>query len=151
MSQEERYLTRSDPTLIRIGEAALRLMAGQVSRTTMNACQELVRGQPQNYPWEQVTDRLLADPVAPADLVQPGLRAQRDWVVRGGRETPGHGLRLRAKTGLAKLLVRALFFMLYLLVVLSLLLLLKQKWPAVDIYSGLRWLQHTLPGLFPPN
>ncbi len=151
MSQDERYLTRSDPTLVRVSEASLRLLAGLVPKKTLLELQEVVRTASGAYPWEQVVDAILAFPCHQEELVQQGLRAQRDWVVRGGRETPGKSLSAHTKTFLAQMLVRILMFGLYLGVVATALVILKMRWPSVDIYSVIPWLREHAPMLFPPK
>jgi len=153
MNQDEsRYLTRTDPTVIRVSESALRLMAGQVPKATLAELRRRVEDQQAaGFPWEAVVDQINSLPVETKDLLSAGLRAQRDWIVRGGRETPGRPLRYHAKKGAAYVVSRLLLALLYILGTVALLLLAKQKWPGFDIYAVLTWLQKTLPGLFPPR
>ena len=131
-----------------VGEAALRLMAGVVPRKTMTALRGEIVASPERYPWREVTDQILADPVEDGRLVQQGLRAQRDWVLRGGRETPRKPVATRGKFALAFVLSRLIFFAIYTVAVVVLLILLKRQWPAFDIYRILEWLRELLPGLF---
>jgi hypothetical protein len=149
MSQQGSERPADDPVRP-VAEVSLRLMAGVVSRKLMDTLQRTVRQNPAEYPWQVVNQAVLAETVDPARLVQQGLRAQRDWIVRGGRENPSRPLGLRAKTLLAMVLSRLLFFAAYTAAVAVLLLLLKQKWPGLDLYRILYWLQAALPGVFPP-
>jgi hypothetical protein len=82
---------------------------------------------------------VLAEPADPQQLVQKGLRAQRDWIVRGGREVPRPGVGHRAKGLLARICAQVIFFAIYSAAVLILLLLLKHKVPGLDIYRILDW------------
>lgn len=133
-----------------ISELSLRLMAGSVPRRTMKELQRIVNGSDGVYPWDAVLDRALKDPVDQHELVSRGLRAQRDWVWRGGRTDPGKRVRVQAKTFLAGLVVKLLFFVLYTLALVCLLILVEQIWPHLDISRILHFLQERLPGLFPP-
>ena len=92
------------------------------------------------YPWETATRALLADPVEPGQLVQRGLAAQRDWILRGGRETPKPGIGVRTKGLLARLAAQLVFGLLYTAVVASVLVVLKYKHPSIDIYVAVDWL-----------
>jgi hypothetical protein len=92
-----------------------------------------------------------AQPVEAEALLQKGLEAQRNWIARGGIERARPSLQRRAKGWLAYLVSRVVVGFLYVIAVLVLLLLLRQKWPWLDVYEALRWLQRTLPGLFPPS
>lgn len=140
----------ADSTAADVAAVALRLMAGVVSRKLMDTLQRTVRQNPVEYPWQVVNQAILAEAVDGQRLVQQGLRAQRDWILRGGREAPGKPLGTRAKTFVAVVLARAFFFAVYTLAVGVLLILLKQKWPWFDLYRVLEWLQATFPGVFPP-
>ncbi len=82
-------------------------------------------------------------------MVNRGLRAQRDWVGRGGRDNPGKGVRLQAKTLLATLSAKLVFIVLYTLVLVCFLVLMEQIWPHLDISRILHFLQDKLPALFP--
>ncbi len=124
-------------------------MAGAVPRKTMNSLQKLVQGARKDYPWESVLDSILESPMASDRLVHQGLLAQRDWIMRGGRETPRKRLAVQGKTILARLMVRTLFFVLYTGAVCALLVLLKQVAPKMDLYIVLNWLQQAFPGVFP--
>jgi hypothetical protein len=142
-----------DPVFSRICESTTRLTAGVVPRPTMKELQKTAHAETAEYPWEAVVDRILRDPVDTGTLTQQALRAQRDWVVRGGREAPGRGAGSKAKSFVvrtsAKLLARLIFLAVLLPVVVLLLVLIKQKWPDLDIYRILLWMQDTWPTMFP--
>ncbi|MHC4514477.1 MAG: hypothetical protein ACYS5W_12335 [Planctomycetota bacterium] len=144
-----------DPEVLfqEISELSLRLMAGAVSRRTMKDLQRMVERSRDTYPWDAVLDRALADPVDQHELVNRGLRAQRDWVGRGGRTNSaksGKSVKLQAKTFMAALVAKILFGVVYTLVLVFLLVLLEQIWPHLDISRILGFLQEKLPALFPP-
>jgi len=132
---------RSDATLDAVAQASLRLMAGAVSKRTMDQLQRTLQQSPAEFPWQVATQAILAEPVDPSRLVQQGLVAQRDWILRGGRETPGPGIGHRAKGLLARLCAQLIFGALYAIVIVALLLLLKHKLPGFDIYRVLAWFQ----------
>jgi hypothetical protein len=92
---------------------------------------------------------VLAEPVDQQQLVQQGLKAQRDWILRGGREAPAKPVAVRAKTLVAKLLAQLITFAMCSAVLLVLLLALKHKWPEADIYRPLAWLYEQFPKLLP--
>ncbi len=140
-----------DPVLDDVGQAALRLMAGTVSRKQLAALRKELLRSPESYPWRETTDAILRVEVDDERLLQQGLRAQRDWVVRGGRETPKPSVKHRSKNFVAYLLSRAIFFVLYTGAVVVLLVLLKAKWPQIDIYAANDWLSGVLPAVFGPR
>jgi hypothetical protein len=115
----------------------------------MESLKRTLLQSPTEYPWRVVTQVLLADTVDPQRLVQQGLRAQRDWILRGGREAPGKPLSVRAKTLLARILTQLLVVAICGAVVLVLLLALKHKWPGADVYRLLGWLYEAFPALAP--
>lgn len=133
-----------DETLQAVSAASLRLLAGAVDRRSLDQLRRTVQQSPSEYPWQAVTQAILAEPADPQRLVQQGLAAQRDWILRGGRETPGPSLGRRAKGLVARLVAELIFFLLVSVVVVGALMLCKHKWPEVDIYRLLAWLQ----GLF---
>ena len=139
MSPTPPDLAQPDEALQAVGAVSLRLLAGAVPRQTMQQLQRTVRQSPSEFPWQIVTQAVLADPVDPQQLVQQGLRAQRDWIVRGGRETPATPVTQRAKGLLAKLCAQAIFLLLYTVVVVVALLLLRHKVPELDIYRITTW------------
>jgi hypothetical protein len=148
-SQEPPDLTQPDDTMAAVSAVALRLLAGAVPRATMQALQRTLTQSPSEYPWQVVTRAVLAEPIADQQLVQQGLRAQRDWILRGGREVPPKPLGTRAKTLLARLLAQLLTFGMCSALLLVLLLALKHKWPDADIYRALGWLYEQFPKLVP--
>ncbi|MBX3461721.1 MAG: hypothetical protein KF830_01005 [Planctomycetes bacterium] len=132
-----------DPEAARqaIGEVSLRLLAGAVPRRTLEQLQRTVQQTPAEYPWQIVTQAVLAEPVDPQRLVQQGLEAQRDWIVRGGRERPAAPVGQRAKGLLARFVAQAIFGLIWTVVVVAGLLLLKHKLPELDIYRLLVWFE----------
>jgi len=145
-----------DPVREQLGEACLRLVAGAVPEATMSEVRGRAMAESEGYPWRAVNDRLVQDPVDERELIEAGLRGQRDWIMRGGgsrsaaeRKRPRRTLKVRGKSFLAYLVVRTLFFIIYTGAVVVALLLVKQNWPDLDIYRLLEGLQRLLPGLFP--
>lgn len=126
---------------------SLRLLAGAVPKRTLDGLQRTVQQSPSEYPWQVVTRVVLAEPVDDRRLLEQGLRAQRDWILRGGRETPGKPISVHAKTFVAKVVAQLIFVGVYTVVIVVLLLLLKHRWPEVDIYRALDWLYSTFPNL----
>jgi len=141
MSPTPPDLARPDDTLRAVADTSLRLLAGAVQKRTMEQLKRTLQQSPAEYPWQVVTQAVLAEPVDPQQLVQRGLQAQRDWILRGGRETPGPGLAHHAKGLLARLCAQLIFGALYAVVILAILLLLKFKFPGFDIYRVLTWFQ----------
>ena len=134
---------RADDTLDAVARANLRLMAGTVSKRTMEQLRRTLEASPSEFPWQVVTQALLAEPVDEQRLVQQALVAQRDWIVRGGRETPRPGLGHRTKGFFARLCAQLIFGAIYAVVIVVLLLLLKHLRPELDIYRPLAWIQQT--------
>jgi hypothetical protein len=134
-------LEQPDDTLQAVGAVSLRLLAGAVPRRTMEQLQRTVQQSPDEYPWRIVTQAVLAEPVDPQRLVQQGLQAQRDWILRGGRERPAPPAAQRAKGFVARLLAQTIVCAIWTVVVVVLLLLLKYKLPGFDIYRLLAWIQ----------
>lgn len=139
-------LARPDDTLGAVAGASLRLMAGTVSKRTMEQLKRTLQQSPAEFPWQVVTQAVLAEPVDEHKLVEQGLKAQRDWILRGGRETPGPGIGHRTKGLLARLCAQLIFGAIYTVVILVVLLLLKHKVPGFDIYRVLTWCQQTFGG-----
>jgi hypothetical protein len=135
-----------DATIQAAGAVSLRLMAGAVPKRTLEQLKRTVQQSPAEYPWQVVTQVVLAEPVDPQRLVQQGLAAQRDWILRGGRETPGPGLAHHTKSFFARLVAQLIFGLVYAVVIVVLLLLLKHKLPDFDIYRVLTWCQQTFGG-----
>ena len=129
-----------------VGDASLRLMAGAVPKPKMEQLRRTVEQNPSEYPWQVVTQAIVADDVDPQRLVQQGLAAQRDWILRGGRTTRGPSVARRTKGLVARIVAQAVFGLCYALVIVAALLLLKHKLPAFDIYRILTWFQQTFGG-----
>ena len=64
-----------------IAAVGLRLLAGTVSRKTLEALKRTVLASPAEYPWQVVNKIVLAEPVSVDDLANRGLKAQRDWIL----------------------------------------------------------------------
>lgn len=141
MSPTPPDLGQPEATLAAVSEVSLRLMAGAVSKRTMEQLQDTLRHSPSEFPWQVVTQAVLTEPVDAQRLVQQGLAAQRDWIVRGGRETPSAPIAHRAKSFFARLCAQLIFGALFTLVLIAGLLLLKHKVPDLDIYRILTWFQ----------
>ena len=134
-------LAQPDETLRAVSAVSLRLMAGAVPKRTLEQLRKAVQESQAEYPWQVVTQAVLAEPVDDQRLVQQGLVAQRDWILRGGRETPGPSLSRRAKGLVARIVAELIFFVVMSVVVVGALMLCKHKWPEIDIYRLLAWLQ----------
>lgn len=121
---------------VRVSECSLRLMAGMVPARTLEEIRGDMAAKRDGYPWEEVVDRILRDPVDRRRLLERGLRAQRDWIARGGADRGRRMRRVRTagKRFLAYLLSRAIFFVLYTVAVVVLLVLVQSKWPELNIY-----------------
>ena len=122
-----------------VAHASLRLLAGAVPKATLERLRRETKAAAAEYPWEAATRALLADSVEPGQLVQRGLAAQRDWILRGGRETPKPGLGVRTKGLVARLAAQLIFGLLYGVVVVVGLVALKYKHPSIDIYVAVDW------------
>ena len=131
-----------------VGAVSLRLLAGMVSKKTMDQLKRTVEQAAAEYPWQVVTQAVLAETVDEQKLVQQGVRAHRDWILRGGRTDPGAPLGVKAKTLLAKVLAQLIFFTVYTAVVCLGLLIAKYLWN-FDLYVALTWVQTNFPTLLP--
>jgi hypothetical protein len=133
----------SDPkqVLDAVSHASLRLLAGTVSKGTMQQLRRTLEQSPSEFPWQASTQAILAEPVDEQRLVQQGLAAQRDGVLRGGRTAPGPGVVRRTKGFVARVMAQLVFGLCYSLVIIAALLLLKYKLPDFDIYRVLTWIQ----------
>lgn len=145
-------LDLDDPNVVAdaVAQVSLRLLAGAVERPLFAQLQRQLAAAPDSYPWQEATRALLASPVDAQQLVQRGLQAQRDWILRGGRETPRPTLARRAKGLLARLCAQLLFAVLFAVVLLVALLAVKHRWPEFDVYQVLDWLYRTFPALRRP-
>lgn len=131
-----------------VREVSLRLLGGGVQRSTMTQLQKLARDNVGDYPWRDVTRRILAEPIDEQRLVQQALVQQRDWIWRGGRETPGPGIGYRTKGFFAKLVAQTIFLSIWALVLAVTLLALKHKF-GFDLYQVLEFFYSTFPSLKP--
>ena len=122
-----------DPILRQVGEANLRLMAGEVSKPKLAQLKISAQANESEYPWQQITEAILSEDVDRQRLVQRGLAAQRDWVLRGGRVERGPTMTRRAKGFVARLAAQLIFALIFLVVVVVGLLLLEYRFPAWDI------------------
>jgi hypothetical protein len=141
----------TDDLVPRVAEVSLRMMADAIPRRTQDDVRALMASHSEEYPWQRVVDVVLRDAVAADDLISKGLRAQRDWFNRGTVAPAPRAVRaarVAGKRALAYVLSRAIFFVLYTLAVVVLLVVLKQRWPEVDIYRLLDWLRDVLPNVF---
>ncbi len=136
-----------DPRLHRIFEASHRLLAGLVPGGTVTKLAGRIRDEEDRYPWEEVVESLTAPSVEPQELVQRGLRAQRDWILRSAAGRPMRRLRVATKTLLARIVAQGLFFVLYTTAVIALLLLIRLKWDWFDIYRLLEPIRRLVPGI----
>lgn len=131
-----------------VREVSMRLLGGGVPRATMAQLQKLARENVGEFPWRETTRRILAEPVEEQRLVQQALTQQRDWIWRGGRETPGPSVGRRTKGFVAKIVAQTIFLGIWALVLALALLALKHKF-GFDLYAVLDWLYSTFPALKP--
>jgi hypothetical protein len=135
MSEPQEQLDLSDGDIARqaVGEASLRLMAGVVTKPKLAQLKITAQDHEDQYPWEKITRAILADEVDGQHLVQRGLAAQRDWVLRGGRVAKGPSVTYRAKGFFARLAAQLVFGLVFVAVIICGLLLLELQYPAWDI------------------
>jgi hypothetical protein len=145
MSATPPDLAQPEAVLHAVGDVSLRLLAGAVPRKTLEHLKRTLQQTPTEYPWQVVVQTVLADPVDSQQVVQQGLQAQRDWILRGGRETPGKPITTRAKGLLAKLVAQLIFLSLFAVVVAAGLVLLRYHYPSLDIYRALELLPARRP------
>jgi hypothetical protein len=126
-------LTEGDDALRAVSEASLRLMAGAVSKPKMAQLKISAQADESSYPWQDITRAILSEQVEGQRLVQQGLAAQRDWVLRGGRVAKGPSVSRRAKGFLARLAAQMVFGVIFTVVIVIGLLLLEYRFPAWDI------------------
>lgn len=141
MSDNPPDLTEADDTIRAISEVSLRLMAGTVSKPKMAQLRVTVEQNDAEFPWQAVTQSVLSEEVESQRLVQQGLAAQRDWILRGGRTAKGPSVAYRAKGFVARLTAQLIFATIFTAVILVTLLLLKYKMPEFDIYRITTWLK----------
>ena len=143
MSETPPALTEADQTLRAVSDVSLRLMAGSVSKPKMAQLRVTVESEAGEYPWQSVTQSVLSEEVDPQRLVQQGLAAQRDWILRGGRVAKGPSVTRRAKGLLARLVAQLIIAALFTAMVLVALVILQIKlgW---DLYAVWPWIQSLL-------
>ena len=143
MSETPPDLTEADQTLRAVSDVSLRLMAGSVSKPKMAQLRVTVESEAGEYPWQSVTQSVLSEEVDPQRLVQQGLAAQRDWILRGGRVAKGPSVTRRAKGLLARLVAQLIIAALFTAMVLVALVILQIKlgW---DLYAVGPWIQSLL-------
>ena len=143
MSEPPPDLTEADQTLRAVSDVSLRLMAGSVSKPKMAQLRVTVESEAGEYPWQSVTQSVLSEEVDPQRLVQQGLAAQRDWILRGGRVAKGPSVTRRAKGLLARLVAQLIIAALFTAMVLVALVILQIKlgW---DLYAVWPWIQSLL-------
>lgn len=158
MTDDGRLLVEQDGTIARVAETSLRMMAGTVGSGTLRAIQDELRAHPEAFPWQQVCNLVVAEPVDPSDLVNRGIVAQRDWVHRAQRPavaaapgTPARPARSRSASNLAKrllamLIVRGTFYVVFAAAFLVMLVLVERKW-GFDVYAAGRAVEEFARGL----
>ena len=171
--QRDPSLAERDARVARLGEASLRLMSDSVAPATLERARRAIEASPDVYPWEEVVDELLRDPVEPTALFQAGLVAQRDWIERGGapkppvaapiarapvttrsdgprRAAPRKSASFYFKTFVAMLIVRGTFYGIMIVALLVALILLRERYPGFDIYQladdGVAWFRSLFAG-----
>ncbi|MCA8973670.1 MAG: hypothetical protein KDC98_03065 [Planctomycetes bacterium] len=130
-----------------VREVSLILMGNGLPRQSMSQLQKMLRENVGDFPWQEVTRRILTEPVDMQRIVQQALAAQRDWIWRGGRETPGPSAGHRAKGFVAKICAQTIFLAIWAIVIVVTLVVLKHGNPSIDIYGVLEWLYQTFPSL----
>ena len=126
-------LAQGDETLKAVSEASLRLMAGTVSKPKLAQLRIAVESSESEYPWQDVTKAILSEDVDGQRLIQQGLAAQRDWVLRGGRVAKGPSVSHRAKGFLARLMAQMIIGVVMTVLIVAGLLLIEYRFPACDI------------------
>lgn len=139
MSETPPDLVEADETLRAVSEVSLRLMAGAVSKPKLLQLRITVEENTDEYPWQTVTQAVLSEEVDPQRLVQQGLAAHRDWILRGGRTAKGPSIARRAKGLLARLVAQLIFAVLFTTIILVALVILEIKlgW---DLYAVWPWI-----------
>jgi hypothetical protein len=136
-------LQRPEEVQRAVAEVSMRLLAGAVDRRTLETLKSSVQAATGEYPWQLVTRTVLAQKADEQKVVQSALVAQRDWVLRGGRETP-RSLSMATKGLVARLVAQLIIFTVTAAVVVAALLLLKYRYPEFDIYRILTAIQDLL-------
>lgn len=139
MSETPPDLTEAEQTLRAVSDVSLRLMAGCVSKPKLAQLRITVEENTDEYPWQTVTQAVLSEEVDQQRLVQQGLVAHRDWILRGGRTAKGPSITRRAKGLLARLVAQLIFAVIFTTIILVALVILKIKlgW---DLYAVWPWI-----------
>ena len=132
-SHETPDLAQGDEALKAVSEASLRLMAGTVSKPKLAQLRITADSSESEYPWQDVTKAILSEEVDGQRLIQQGLAAQRDWVLRGGRVAKGPSVSHRAKGFLARLTAQMIIGVVMTVLIVAALLLIEYRFPACDI------------------
>ncbi len=144
MSETPTDLGDAEQALRAVSDTSLRFMAGAIPKAKMGQLRRTVEQSGEEFPWQEITEAVLAEEVDEQRLVQQGLIAQRDWILRGGRTARGPSITHRTKGFFARMTAQLIFGAIFVAVILIALLVLKYKDPDFDIYLILTWLQ----GLF---
>lgn len=139
MSETPPDLTEAEQTLRAVSDVSLRLMAGCVSKPKLAQLRITVEENTDEYPWQTVTQAVLSEEVDQQRLVQQGLVAHRDWILRGGRTAKGPSITRRAKGLLARLVAQLIFAVIFTTIILVALVILQIKlgW---DLYAVWPWI-----------
>jgi hypothetical protein len=139
MSETPPDLTEAEQTLRAVSDVSLRLMAGCVSKPKLAKLRITVEENTDEYPWQTVTQAVLSEEVDEQRLVQQGLVAHRDWILRGGRTAKGPSITRRAKGLLARLVAQLIFAVIFTTIILVALAILQIKlgW---DLYAVWPWI-----------
>lgn len=139
MSETPPDLTEAEQTLRAVSDVSLRLMAGCVSKPKLAQLRITVEENTDEYPWQTVTQAVLREEVDQQRLVQQGLAAHRDWILRGGRTAKGPSITRRAKGLLARLVAQLIFAVIFTTIILVALVILQIKlgW---DLYAVWPWI-----------
>ncbi|HIE70459.1 MAG TPA: hypothetical protein EYP98_09900 [Planctomycetes bacterium] len=140
MSETPPDLTEAEQTLRAVSDVSLRLMAGCVSKPKLAQLRITVAENTDEYPWQTVTQAVLSEEVDQQRLVQQGLVAHRDWILRGGRTAKGPSITRRAKGLLARLVAQLIFAVIFTTIILVALVILQIKldW---DLYAVWPWIR----------
>jgi hypothetical protein len=141
MSETPSDLNDAEQALRAVSGVSLRFMAGTVSKAKMEQLRRTVEQSGADFPWQVITQTVLAEDVDEQRLVQQGLVAQRDWILRGGRTARGPSITHRTKGFVARMTAQLIFGAIFVAVILIALLVLKYKDPEFDIYRILSWIQ----------
>lgn len=131
--------------LAEAGEISLRLLAGAVGKRTFEALRSQLPAASDAH--AVLHQALTAERVEPAQLLQKGLAAQREWVARGGRIAQPR-LAFRGKRLLAHLCAQLVVSAIYAALFLTTLFALKYHNPDWDVYRLLTWLRELGSGLW---